>query len=211
MKRLPHAQLCAGLFVLILSVAPAHAQDTAARTDPVRDRLGIHFNAVVYGTGDHLNCRMGTGVGGGVELRSTGRWLAAVSADLLLAAPLLCTEAETLALFRGEYVTEESGVMFVPAPRLGARLGRNFRWGQFQLEPSAAAGMLQSRSISSSGNGRQWQPWYGASIDVRPDFLRVGVRFEYGVHAAPVLYQQGQTNVHRFDRWEPLVSFAVLW
>ena len=146
---------------------PAGLYAQAAAGDRVF-RLRVDF--VSYG---NTNCDSGYGVGAGVDVRSRGPWVLALSADLLAAGPPSCDDILRTAIYRGEVVEQRAGLSFPGAPRVGVHAGRAFTGGQFTLEPTIGAGYALGKNDYYPANEWRWRPWVSGSLSIR----RIGFRW----------------------------------
>jgi hypothetical protein len=172
----------------------------------------IRAGFVGFGTGDDVNCPTGTGVAGGVELRTPGRWFAGVGADLYVATPAVCTDVAKLVPHESGTADELSGITLLFAPRLSSRVGAAFDFEGLRIEPSLGAGAVYAPAMWG-GAERSLVPWAGGALSVQPHDWRVGLLLEHGYHRVPVVRQiHGSTGarvVEEFGRWKRVLNVAV--
>lgn len=195
--------------IVVLAAGPVQAQAQQATSQGAHVlRAGI----VGFGTGAELNCRNGSGVSAGVEVRTGGRWFAGVGADLYVATPAVCTDVGTIVPHESGTVHEFSGITLLFAPRLSGRVGTTFGLAAVRVEPSLGAGAVYAPAMWGDA-GRSVVPWAGAALAVQPRGWRVGFALEHGYHRVPVSHQMsgaaGWQVVDEFGRWKPVTNVAI--
>jgi hypothetical protein len=167
---------------------------------------------VGFGTGDDAGCPTGSGVVGGIERRTGGRWFAGVGVDLYVATPVVCADVATIVPHDRGTVHEIAGITLLFAPRLSGRVGTAFDAGAVRVEPSLVAGAVYAPSMRGDA-GRAVVPWAGAALAVQPRGWRFGFALEHGYHRVPVSHalseDAGWRVIDEFGRWKSVVNVAV--
>lgn len=172
----------------------------------------VRAGFVGFGTGDDVNCPTGSGLTGGIELRTRGRWFVGAGADLYVATPAVCTDIGTIVPHESGTVDEFAGITLLFAPRLSARLGAALDHGEVRFEPSVAAGAVYAPEMWGDAE-RTVLPWLGGALAVHPRAWRVGFLIEHGYHRIPVSHQMrgplGWHVVDEFGRWRRVTNVAI--
>jgi hypothetical protein len=196
----------ATLAVIVGTVAFMPA--TRAEAQVVQVRGGF----VGFGTGDEVNCPVGMGVAGGVELRTTGSVYAGIGADLYVATPQVCTTASRIIAYDGGLADEFAGVTLLFAPRLSGRLGSRLEAGNTRLDASLVGGLIQAAELWGDG-ARRVLPYAGGAVTVKPLAWSFALLLEHGYQRVPVTHQIREQErwrmVHEYGRWKPLFNIGV--
>ena len=196
----------------VVAAAELRAQSSDSLRD-IRSRWGAHAGLLAYGTGDDRNCDTGAGFSAGAELRTRGAWLGAIGADLLLAAPLVCTGVGTFVVHEGEQLDVFSGTHLIGAPRLRLRGGRAFELGGPVLEAAVGVGLIYGASHFVGPNDWLVNGWYGATATLRGRRFPIGLEAEYGMHQVRIRYYRHADRwemVHQFRRWKPFFRLSLV-
>lgn len=200
--------------LLTLCTLTLLAASVAAAQTPTPSRLALRGGLAMTGTGDETNCAFAPSAAAGLEARTAGALFVALSGDLHLGLPFVCSDVATLVPYDGDrWAYEEGGSFFALAPRVGARVGiAPARWG---VEPSVGGGAVLSTDLGSSRAALQ--PWVSGAALVRIPNRRWGVQAEYGMHRVAMRHEihrrVGESEVHdetrHFSRWRPLFQVAL--
>ena len=193
------------IFVGILA-QHAGAQNRPAHRNDAKLSIGGNAGLVIYETGDERNCPTGAGFGAGVELRSRGSWVLAGGADLLAAAPYVCTQVLAITTYQGQEVGVWSGARFPLAPRAGIRVGRTVR----SLDASLRAGYILTKNDFFPKDIWLGRPILGGDVSWRRG--RVGLQIVYERFRAPIRYIRIRDRevVHEFNVWKPMYRFGIV-
>jgi hypothetical protein len=152
------ARFIAGLMLLFVYAAPAHAQE------PMKIRLPFRFTArggAVKVEQQYSRTCQGTNFGGGFEVRTKGKWFGAVGYDnhAYFGDDILCGSQERASADTLVFI--QDGIHLSPSKRFMIGIGRKVQiHKQLVFEAMAVAGKYR---ITEAGES-QLPAWFGVSF-----------------------------------------------
>jgi len=214
--------LLSGVVALGSSIGPLAAQPLIDRTGLLPFHAEARAGMVAYSSGDDAGCDQGLGPSLGLEVRSRGPIILAVTGDMHFDWSMECGGALPIRDFEGQLVEVRGRNDFMLDPRLAFHAGGAFTvpfLGRSSIEPTLGVGVQYTEmEFGELGRGdvEDWLPWYGATLTVRPPQLGMGVQLEVGRHQLKRRYcpiTPGRCAaagiVREFEIWEPFLRVGL--
>jgi hypothetical protein len=154
-----------------------------------------------------------SGLAAGVEVHTSGRWIASAAVDVFFNHSYACLDILPLTDYNGEQA-EVWGNSEFTSPRASLAFGVGGSGSLIGYELTVGAGTIgTSTSFGSGGTIGRWQPWHGAALTVRWVASGFGLQVEAGRHrVADRFYSRGQVFLlgERL-RWAPLIRFGATY